>query len=285
MIIQNSWVEWAQSQINLLKDGGYIIFPGDGAIFQINKTEQTLNLVCCRPSWIGSDTENTNRQVFAKAKYRYVRADDVPTTLEGMIQKMFSNYQKYASDNQALIHGLGVIFGLKKDNGPNDDEVLSAFKKLGKKLPINPVTIRGDGNLTIGRLWIGTDAVPDSAVRFNPKEKRGQRWEKPVTLVIWEQESELNRATGMVVDEEDFIPAIKLLRNDDAHLLRLWGRTHLHSDNRLLYIFKRKQDYLFVTLYKGEQQPGPENKISSVKLNFDKFIDGLGHLFPNGELV
>lgn len=55
MKIDPSWVEWARDKVELLEHGGYLIFPDNGAIFQVNHKKLTLELICCIPSWIKSE--------------------------------------------------------------------------------------------------------------------------------------------------------------------------------------------------------------------------------------
>ena len=107
--IDPSWISWAKNTVDFLKDGGYMIFPRDAAVFQVNKTAKTVELICCDPSWIGGEVEQTNRQVFSKINYRYVRPDDVATTPGVMIERLFNNLRKYASDIPTLLQGIGVV--------------------------------------------------------------------------------------------------------------------------------------------------------------------------------
>jgi hypothetical protein len=283
--IDPQWVAWAKQQVTLLKNGGYMIFPSDGAIFQVNKEDETLTLVCCRPTFIGGDTEDTNSRVFAKIGYRYVRPDDVPTDVESMFKRILGHPQKYASDIPTLIEGLCVIFRLGRD------EFERKINTLGK-LPINPVTIRGDAsdeaprpkNLTIGRLWIGNDTIPDAPRRFNLEKKRGPQWEKPITLVIWRDNEGMKHAKGMMVDEEDFVPAVKRLQTQDEITLKLWGKPNRHSEEKWSVVFRRSphNKTMLVTFYPGVDM---KTEAASAAIDFAKFIDGLGHLFPNGELA
>jgi len=285
MKIEQAWVDWAKNYISLLKDGGYAIYPRDGAIFQVNKSGRTLELVGCRPDWLNSEVENINSHVFHKIGLRYIKPADVPTTPEAIIDKVLGNLQKYASDIPALLEGIEAIFTVKN--------VHELIQKLGKKMPINPVTIRGrnvlntePGNLTVGRLWIGMDSVPDSAHRFDPKAKRMQ-WDKPITLILWSKEDELQSVVSakshLVVDEEEFIPAIKRLRAEEDIVLKIWGKLTRLGDETASIVFRRSpvHDNMLVTIYTGEDN---KTQAANVTLDFDKFIEGLGHLFPNGEL-
>lgn len=289
--VDPAWVYWARNQVALLKDGGYIIFPSDGAIFQVNKTSNILNLVCCVPTWVGSDIEETNRQVFAKINFRYIRPDDVPTTVDAILDKIFANLQKYASDIPTLLHGIGVIYDFKSENDHENHKVLELIAKKGKKIPINPVTIRGDGNFTVGRLWIGVDSIPDSAHRFNPEVQRGPRWEKPVTIAIWREGQELNPSDpnkpAMIVDEPDFIEFVKSFKDSLRASLKLWGQASLADEHQKMFILFDKYEEnnrLEAKLYKTNADYTESFLVGEVVLNFDKFFDGLEHLFANGEL-
>jgi hypothetical protein len=286
MKIEQSWIDWAKNYIGLLKDGGYAIYPRDGAIFQVNKTSRTLELVGCRPDWLNSDVEKTNTQVFQRIGLQYVKPNDVPTTPEAIIDKIFANLQKYASDIPALLEGIETIFTVK--------DVYDLIQRRGKKLPLNPVTIRGrnvldtePGNLTVGRLWIGVDTVSDSAHRFNPKVKRGMRWDKPITLILWKDENDMKDVAAdksyLVVEEEEFIPAINRLKAESDIVLKVWGKLTRLGDETASIVFRRStnHDNMLVTIYTGEDN---KTEARNVTLNFEKFIDGLGHLFPNGEL-
>lgn len=283
--IDPKWVEWARQQARLLRNGGYIVFPSDGAIFQINKDDQTLTLVCSRPSFIGSDTEDTNSKVFAKVGYRYVRPDDVPTDPEVMLKRILAHLQKYASDIPTLVEGIGVIFKLSPQRL---NELMSG---AGKLPALNPVTIRGAAspefptgpkNLSVGRLWIGSDTIPDAPHRFNMEKKRGPQWDKPVTLILWRDESNMADAKGMIVDEEDFIPAVKRLKRQEDIVLKIWGKPHRRSEEKWSVVFRRSphNKTMLVSFYTGAEQA----HAGSAALDFGKFTEGLGYLFPNGEI-
>ena len=286
MKIEQSWIDWAKNYILLLKDGGYAIYPRDGAIFQVNKTARTLELVGCRPDWLNSEVERINRQVFQAIGLQYVKPANVPTTPESLIDKVFANLQKYAGDIPALLEGITVIFTVK--------DVHELIGRLGKKLPVNPVTIRGrnvlntePGNLTVGRLWIGVDTVSDSAHRFNPEVKRVARWEKPITLILWSDANDMQGVVAdkshLVVEEEEFIPAIKRLRAEPNIVLKVWGKLTRLGDEVASVVFRRstQHDNMLVTIYTGEDN---KTEAANVTLHFDKFVEGLSHLFPNGEL-
>lgn len=277
MKIEQSWLAWAKNTVDLLKNGGHIVFPSDGAIFKVNKGNRTLNLVCCRPDWLNSDTERTNRSVFNGIGYTYTVPPEVPTDAKTMIERMKSNLDLYAFDIETLLEGVSVIFNISKDD-------LNFFRNKKGKSGINPVTIRGqnvlhneDRNLTIGRLWLGTSSVPDTAHRFNMREQRVQ-WEKPISLAFWQNP---NEALGMVVNEEEFVPAVKRLQAQENIVLNIHGTATRGGDEHRVVTFRRSSQNpdMLVSMYDFSL-----SEIGAVALDFAKFIDGLGHLFPNGEL-
>lgn len=285
MKINPSWITWAKNYIGLLKDGGYAIYPRDGAIFQVSHTGKTLELIGCRPDWFTCGVEAINTEVFKAIGYRYVKHASTPTTPEAILDKVLGNLQRYASDITSLLHGIENIFSVR-----SVEEVIA---KMGKKLPVNPVTIRGrnvlntePGNLTVGRLWIGTDSVPDGSHRFDSKAKRVQ-WDKPITLILWSKEdllaSVVSAKSHLVVDEEEFIRAIKRLRTEPDIVLKVWGKLTRLGNETASIVFRRStaHDNMLVTVYTGEDN---KTQAANVTLDFDKFIEGLGYLFPNGEL-
>ena len=127
------WLDWARNQIQNTNNGGYIAFPEDGAVFQVNKDEHFLTLICCLPTWTGSEVETINKEVFARIGYEYIIPKDLPTDPESAFKNIMNNYQKYAANMLALITCVETIF--KVDSNP-------ILKKLGKKVAINPVTIK-----------------------------------------------------------------------------------------------------------------------------------------------
>jgi len=289
MKIQLDWIDWAKQQVSIIRNGGYLIYPDDGAIFQLNKDKRTLELVACVPSWPNSEVESINKRVFDKIDYQCVRPKEVPTTPEAIIGKIFANLTKYAADFSTLLHGIGVIFG---KSSRSIDEIIES---MGKKIPINPVTIRGDGNCTVSRLWIGKDSVPDASHRFNPAEPKGPKWEKPITILLWNEGQtpsvEDPNLSAMIVDEEDFIDFVKNIKNSLSAYVRLWGQANrFDEDQKMFALFDKVEegDRLTVELYKTDVIADSDSRektlVGKAVLIFSKFYDGLGHLFPNGEL-
>lgn len=307
--IDPKWILWAKNNVKVMKDGGCIVFPSDGAIFQINKRNKTLNLICCIPDWIGSKTELTNKNVFSEINYRYVRPNDVPMNPVEIVDKIFNNLQEYELPNgeiSTLIQGIGVIFGLENKKlmelvGVERSEVMARHdancapahqlsdESIGvvkaRKTPINPVTFRGTGNLTVGRLWIQIDNVPDTSHRFDPSKKRGPNWDKPVTLVIWQEGKEddiSNNKSHMIVDESEFIEVVLSLSMSDS--VKLWGQVNRQNDNQKMFALFNKldSDKLKVSLYKTNDDLTEEVLVGEAELGLPNFFEGLEHLFPDG---
>ena len=287
--IDPNWIAWAKHKVELLKDGGHLIFPSEGAIFQVNKKAKTITLVCSVPTWINSATESTNEKVFAKINYRYIRPDNVPVSIDSIISEIFDNLHKYSSDLDTMFHGIGIIFGLKEEDDLNNEVLLDLIARKGKKVPINPVTIRGEGNFTVGRIWIGINktTIPDTAHRFNPTVKRSQAWEKPITIVLWKENETLdihdpNRPV-MIVDESDFIEFVKSTKKLPA-TIKLWGQANrVEEHQKMVASFSIKNKLIEVNLY-NVVSDDDQVLVGKAVLNFENFLECLSHLFPNGEL-
>jgi len=111
---------------------------------------------------------------------------------------------------------------------------------------MNPVTIRGEkGSLSIGRLWIKNSKKPN------------EEWQKEIPLVVWQDSNAEARA--MLVDENDVV--------------KIWGKPSRTSEEGIAVVFSRDEDTVTFT-YKNDIIP----------LKFSKFLEGLGLLFPHGEL-
>lgn len=153
------------------------------------------------------------------------------------------------------------------------------------KTGINPITLRPEdnsANLSIGRLWIGSNKLTDGSHRFDPKNPQ-PNWNKPVTFAFWKEGAE--DAKSAVCPEDDFISLVKRLESQETSTVMIWGRETIvgvfdekESNSRGL-LFDRTVDTLNVTLYDANKAV-----VSATTLPFAKFLDGLGHLFPKGEL-
>lgn len=147
--------------------------------------------------------------------------------------------------------------------------------------PINPVTIRtsfvDSSNLSVGRLWIGTDKVSDGSYRFNPNKPK-QQWAKPVSFVIW---SDLENATSMLTSEEaDYIATVNKLVSKDVMAVTIWGK-EVNSDDAELraVVFERNKNELKVQIINEQKE-----SLAVSLLEFDRFLRGMSHLFPKGEI-
>lgn len=158
------------------------------------------------------------------------------------------------------------------------------------KAPINPVTIRGclpdnagkPSNLSIGRLWLGSKKTSDGPHRFNPRNPQ-PLWDKSVTFILWGLNME--EAKSVVGSDEDFILLVKRLAAQETIAAILWGKENSagifatgDSESRGI-LFDRTNKELRVTVYDDQKVA-----LGGAVLNFDKFLDGLGHLYPKGEL-
>jgi len=148
-------------------------------------------------------------------------------------------------------------------------------------MAINPITIRGhmldsneSSNLSIGRLWIGTDVLSDGNHQFNPSEPQ-QAWNKYVTFVLWNKE-----AKTLVSSDDVFIAAVNRLVSKETIAITVWGKeTSSDSSESRGILFDRTLQELKVTLINDEK-----SVLNGSILNFNKFLDGLGHLYPRGEI-
>lgn len=292
--VNKQWIKWARDQVSMIKDGGFLIFPSPGAMFRVDKLSKTLNLVFCVPSWLGSEIEKINRSVFSSINFTYVAPSEIPTNPEDCLRHFFKNYEFYlrsdfnGTGGHAYLKAIIEVFKI-------DDETLDRLiSKLRKKRPINPVTIYGEdefrqgpGNLTVGRIWIRNSISIDAPIRFNP-QRLSPNYEKPVTLVLWRHEAEINSENSTsycTVNENDFIQAINILQAQDKKCLKIWGKADNafpasdRVDVGIIFEKDSERDELCVSVEK-EKVLG-----TRVILNFSNFIDGMGHLFPNGEIA
>ena len=172
------------------------------------------------------------------------------------------------------MRGIEIIFEVDTDK---------VIEKLRKKMPINPVTIRTKNkdshNLTVGRLWIGSDSIPDTSYRFDPSKKQDSpRWDKPLTIAIWKNE-DIEDMHAMVVDEDDFLQAVKKLPSINEKQMKIFGTTKHKGLEHISFVLTLKDDKL-----RGILCSSSGKELGSTDLSFSHFLEGLQHLFPNGEL-
>lgn len=287
--INPAWISWVKDQISAVNDNGYLIFPDD-VVFQIDKEKHIVNVICCLPSWIGSQTEASARSIFPKIGYQYKHDHNAPTTLDRSIDLIFEHAEKYLALGQytdnilVLVDVIGLLYGLKKQNEDNK-AIEKLIARKGKKIPLNPITIYGQNNLTISRSWIKLQhSVPDTAHRFDPTQKHCNM-HKSVVFLFWQnsQEIKVGDFNPMIdTEEESFIAFFNQVKNGVP--TKLWGRPfYLKDQETINFIDVTKEgDELKFVLY---------SKVSAdimvrgtVVIKYNRFIESLGHLFYNGEL-
>lgn len=287
MKIEQSWIDWAQRSINSIKDGGCITYP-DGAIFIVDHSKRVLELVCCKKEWLNSQTEKINDEVFARINYKCFREKNCPTSPQEFIKNIVPNLQKYSPTSlNNIFKSFTDVFGVSQE------DIEKLMKKTGKRLPINPVTIRGfsdtnsPGNLSIGRTWISSSSIMDASYKFDPSSV-GPRYDKYNSLVLWKHENDKNKV-GMLVDESEFLDLVEALNSKEVISVNIWGVPHKGSTESLCMRFEKKSnedkdENLLVAVFKGGDKKVNPEYLRIAKLNYCTFIEGLRHLFPNGEL-
>lgn len=273
--IKKQWITWAKDQVQKVKDGGFLIFSSYGAMFRVNKASRNLHLVFCVPAWLGSETEKTNTVVFQRINYDYVVPENVPQNPKAALKELFFNFSQYSkTDVDTFVKGVGIVYGL------DYERVIEMMQKMPIKEPMNPVTIYGDeGNLTVSRMKVRSNAIVDAPIRFNPQNLGQGNYESPVALAFWHDVENLEENSCFCcVDESDYLNSVKYLQLANCPI-RLHGRYRYESDISVIVTFEKQEaGRLFVTVKK-------ETIEYKVVLNFEKFIDGMAHLFPNGEIL
>lgn len=278
MDIKPAWITWAKNTVNLLRDGGHMTFQKDGAIFKVNHVARTLTLVCCKPSWLGSEVEGINREVFSRIGYQYIVPPDTPTNAEAMTQRIVASPKEYVDDLGALLAGMEIIFSLPPKSL---DRIIQELMGKAEKNTLNPVTFRGENgkNVAIGRMWLGENSVPDSSHKFNPAQIREQ-WDKVVTFVFWEGEGDnIETPQGMVTSEEAFFPLVRnILAGKKSGGVLHGTATRVDYNRPRSVAIEVKSNQLRVSLHENGSE------IAFTSLHVGKFTEGLSYLCPNNEL-
>lgn len=266
MKIQPEWIEWAKTQVRLLKDGAYLIFP-DGAVFQIDKKKKTFTTVCEIPEFNGSDTQKINNQVFALIGYKVIRSGDTPTSIDAFVQK-FEEILSMGGNTlmQDAITGVASIFKVSPEN------IMDKLKRKfnGNIEPINPITFQGHPSLTIGRLWIESSEITAGQHVFAPSQKR-ENMERTMQFVFWE-DPQVPLGYMVISDERKFIEGLWGLSQGGFTLTGVRSK----GDPAPAQIsFSRVGEQLEVSL---------DGQITA-KFDWDHVYRGLKHLFPKGELI
>lgn len=74
--------------------------------------------------------------------------------------------------------------------------------------PINPITLYGNGpNLTLHRMWLGSNLIPVGQNSFAPKEKR-TNYQKILCFLFWENPDQ-PMASLCCLNEDNFISQVE----------------------------------------------------------------------------
>jgi len=267
MKIQPEWIDWAKQQIRILKDGGYMAFPC-GAVFQIHKKSKTVQTLCEAPSYFGSDTQKINVEVFGIIGYKVVR-NNPPTDFDTFINQMDKIFKSGGTFlTQDLVSGVAGVFEVKPE------DVMTKMKKQinGNVEPVNPITLRGSNNLSIGRLWLESNEISSGQHVFAPGKKR-ENQEKTMQFVFWVQPEK--PLTYMIISDENvFIEGIWKLQNNPQGSFGISGVRAKGNSTPCSISFVRAYDKLTIAL----------DDVSET-YDWDHVYRGLKHLFPKAELI
>lgn len=144
---------------------------------------------------------------------------------------------------------------------------------------INPVTLRGiPNNISLGRIWLGTDTLQDGANRLNPQDLHGT-WEKTMQFVVWRDPS-TPLGFMCISDEEEFIKKTHELlagKSDKAELVG--GSFRGKEIDRVLKIMLVDSNIYF----RIEKTNETNTLMGSTFIPKQIFLQGMEHLFPKGE--
>lgn len=147
------------------------------------------------------------------------------------------------------------------------------------KEPINPVTFRGvPSNISMSRIWLGIETVPDGQHHFSSQAKAGT-WEKSMQFVIWQNPEE---PLGFMYldDEAEFIKAIKVART--GKMVALKGADKRDGNIRTLQIITSDgASFGGISFRMTDENDKP---LAILFVEVSHFDRGIGHLFVNGEL-
>jgi len=241
MEIKPEWIEWAKQQVKMLKDGAFMVFPEVGAVFQIDKNKKTLTAICEKSSFNGSVTQKINNQVFSLIGYKVIRPTNTSTNVDAFIDKL---------EKVSRPCGLAGIF---------------------KTNPLNPITLKGNPSLSIGRLWIQSKEIEFGQHVFAPLQKR-EKMDRTMTFVFWKNNVPEKPLDHMLIsDERKFLEGIWML--DGAGFTLNGIRSKAEPVPSQIY-FSKNEGKLIVVM----------NNITA-KYDWDHVYRGLNHLFANGELI
>lgn len=127
---------------------------------------------------------------------------------------------------------------------------------------MNPVTFYGNPiNLTIHRLWVGSNNISEGQHNFSPKEKRNN-YDKIITLAFWNKPTEILTTMMLKNCEDDFLFKINLQK------YKFTGTISASSPEKIQFSFEKMNGKIKVTF---------NNLISEFPL--DHFNRGIKLLF------
>jgi hypothetical protein len=265
MKIQPEWIDWAKSQVRMLKDGAFLIFPC-GAVFQIDKNKKTFTAICEKPDFNDSVTQQINNQVFALIGYKVIRPKDTPTNVEAFVAKFEEIFRKGGNALiQDAITGVAGIFNIPRE------DIMDKLKRQsnGNADPINPITLQGHPSLSIGRLWIQSNEIGFGQHVFAPMQKR-ENMDRTMQFVFWE-DPQKPLGYMLISDERKFLEGIWML---DKAGFTLSGIRSKADPAPSQISFSKDNEKLVVVM----------DNITA-KYDWDHVYRGLKHLFPKGELI
>lgn len=106
---------------------------------------------------------------------------------------------------------------------------------------MNPVTFYGNPiNLTIHRLWIGSNNVSEGQHNFSPREKRNN-YDKIITLAFWKNPTEMLATMMLKNYEEEFL--IKI----NSQKANFSGPKFASSSDESSFSFEKSNGKMIVT--------------------------------------
>lgn len=137
---------------------------------------------------------------------------------------------------------------------------------------VNPITLYGKTNLSIGRLWLQSNDITFGQHAFSSKEKRVNQ-EKIMQFVFWE---DMNKPLGfmLISDENKFIEGIWSFSKFYESSFTLIGIRSKQEPVPSQIIFHRSDDKIIVSM----------DNIKT-EYDWDHFYRGLKYLFSKAELV
>lgn len=170
--------------------------------------------------------------------------------------------------------GINPITFVGHPPGVPENPRVVELRKRGQSPHQTGEVLEGVRSLSLGRLWIGSDTLSDTAHKFSPGS--GQtNWDRTFQIVIWET-ADAPLAFALA-DENDFVRGYK---DQSTNTIEFTGAERRGSPLARYVRFEFGDDEVEVTITNMDG-----DLLSSVAVNKSHFIGGLDHLFPNAELV